>query len=295
VVKKCYMQYLGWEINMNYHYGLIGGNISASLSPAIHTFVAKKLGIENFSYSLYQHENIEQIKYFLQKSWCQLAAGFNITSPFKAAIAALVHSPLPAVNTLVRGADFWEGRSSDGEGLACALAHLGTDLADYREIVMLGMGGAVISLLDYFADSKVLGLQSLRILSRGREEEKKRIEGRYGALLPLQWGNFGPETLGAILAGKGNDTLLIQGTSAPQQGDDLRALVPALADYNGSVVDLIYGSPSALYHAARANGLAVQDGLPMLIEQARVAQRWWWGATVPYAEIRQQLAREYGV
>ena len=82
-------------------------------------------------------------------------------------------------------------------------------------------------------------------------------------------------------------TLVVQGTSAPLKGDLLEDFSQVLGPLKGSMVDLVYGKPSALHGFAVSHQIPTQDGLPMLIEQARAAQNLWWGRAAPYAEIKE--------
>jgi shikimate 5-dehydrogenase len=61
--------------------------------------------------------------------------------------------------------------------------------------------------------------------------------------------------------------------------------------FRGVFVDLVYGQPSALLKVATEKGIPSQDGLPMLIEQARASQQYWWGTSVPYSEILKELKK----
>jgi shikimate 5-dehydrogenase len=65
----------------------------------------------------------------------------------------------------------------------------------------------------------------------------------------------------------------------------LKEFTGALSEYQGSLVDLIYDKPSALYFTALHRGIKAQDGLPMLIEQARLSQKLWWGKSASYEDL----------
>ena len=70
---------------------------------------------------------------------------------------------------------------------------------------------------------------------------------------------------------------MIQAASAPANGSDMREFIAPFASFVGIFADLIYDHPSALYFDALNRGLKCQDGLAMLIEQARLSQEIWWG------------------
>src|SRR5690606_33898183 len=112
----------------------------------------------------------------------------------------------------------------------------------------------------------------------------------------LRFRDFSLGGLQEELFGRSGDTLLIQATSAPLHGEDLRSLCPALDKFHGVVVDLVYGTPSRLLTMAKERGLLAQDGIPMLIEQARLSQQFWWQKSAPYEVIAEALGRQgYGL
>jgi len=79
--------------------------------------------------------------------------------------------------------------------------------------------------------------------------------------------------------------LVVQGTSAPSQGDGLSELIPAFDEFSGTFVDMVYGHPSQIFYSLKNRGLKVQDGTAMLIEQARLSQQLWWGHALDYATL----------
>jgi shikimate 5-dehydrogenase len=85
--------------------------------------------------------------------------------------------------------------------------------------------------------------------------------------------------------------LIIQTTNAPLLGQSLGELIPALIGFQGVFIDLVYGSPSALHEFCRARDLLAFDGIPMLIGQALLAQRFWWAKAADYDEIEKALRK----
>ena len=81
--------------------------------------------------------------------------------------------------------------------------------------------------------------------------------------------------------------LVIQATSAPKNGDSLATYATALRHLNARdlLVDIIYDHPSEIYFEAIRQDLRCLDGMPMLIEQARLSQLKWWGKAASYEEM----------
>ena len=267
-----------------YHLGLLGSGISFSLSPRIHQHSAKVLGLA-CDYQLYDIVGGTEVEKFLKDFWDKGGHGLNVTTPHKELVATSVSSPLSSVNTLYRGQGSWSAASTDGEGFARSVARMGRDLASYDDLVILGSGGASVAILNYLKSNNIAG--KVHILRRSKSRDaalQQELPGK------ISFHDFTCQSLASCLRSlAGNQCLLIQASSAPLKGNDLNHLVPALDTFKGDLVDLVYGKPSALYHYAKDQGLNCQDGLPMLIEQARLAQELWWGESAGFDEIVNSL------
>jgi shikimate dehydrogenase len=66
-------------------------------------------------------------------------------------------------------------------------------------------------------------------------------------------------------------------------------LLPGLGSFQGTFVDLVYGKTSTLLDDLKAKGLPVQDGLPMLIGQALLGQKLWWGKSADFSDVEAML------
>jgi shikimate 5-dehydrogenase len=106
----------------------------------------------------------------------------------------------------------------------------------------------------------------------------------------IQQLNFEVDDLESVLK-KYPKALLIQCTSAPLRGDDLARFCPAIKYLKGGFVDLVYGSPSALLAEAESRKIICQDGIPMLIHQALLSQKLWWGRAATFSDIKSVLSR----
>lgn len=283
--------------------GLLGKDISYTLSPVIHNAALAHFGL-NSVYLAYSLE-AEKIPTFLDLAWQLGAMGFNITKPHKELVAKLFpKSGLPSVNTLKRGSQTWVAYSTDGGGFGRGVERMGQALKTYRNFVVLGDGGASQAILSYLVESiaewGVSAYQSyfITVLSRkcdtiardtsffaGLNSQSKKG----GSPFRLSIKPFQPHFLEETLMQNTDRTLLIQATSAPQQGDMLDPFVPSIKHLKGAVVDILYDKPSNIYYGAMAKDIAAQDGEAMLIEQARLSQELWWGKSLAYEEIRREL------
>ena len=268
--------------------GILGDGITSTLSPAIHNFSAHYLQRNSVYIPLQLHTPaiLADALRFLQDS---NFTGVNVTTPYKQHVARLLSSDVPSVNLLYRATDnSWKATSTDGAGFWCALQHSGCERDALHTVVMLGNGGVCAALL-HFWQQENLPLQKITILRRNptHDQELARLNT---SNRQLNFADFTPTQLHAALAAAPDTTLLIQTTSAPQHGDNLQRFCPALEGFHGTLVDLIYDRPSALYYEAQRRGITCQDGLPMLIEQARLGQKKWWGKAAPYTAIASHLS-----
>jgi len=264
---------------------LVGSGISYSLSPSIHNYSAALLKRDCVCIPI--DVGPLSVKPVLDVLWSMGAEGASITTPHKEAVAREVAGGCASVNSIYRGEGHWVGQSTDAEGLARALQRVGVELAEFKHVVILGSGGVTLAILEYLKNSS--SLKDITVIRRNSE----RDAALKNALLPnekiIKFLPFEPDSLKSMLFNKSDDTLLIQATNAPYHGDDLSAFCPGLDDFSGVVVDLIYSTPSALLTRAKELGLISQDGLPMLIEQALLSQRMWWGQSAEYQSIFEML------
>lgn len=222
---------------------------------------------------------------FLEEFWREGGMGFNVTFPYKEIIAKKIGCKLESVNTVVRGPKGWEGHTTDGVGFAAGLEHAGHNLDRFAHLVFLGNGGAAMALAKYAAAG---GMEKITFVRRSGERDQLLRSSLRG--IDLDFVPFTCTALRLALHAVQGKTLLVQATSAPLHGEDLSEFIPAIGDtFAGMIVDLVYGRTSALYQAAKTAGILHQDGLPMLLEQARAAQQIWWGESAPYPYLIQLL------
>jgi shikimate dehydrogenase len=259
--------------------GIVGEAIKHTWSPRIHNASANFLGIN----CIYMPFDLpaNKIQGFLDLQWELGALGFNVTVPHKTTVADLFpNSELSSVNTIYRGESGWSVASTDAEGFENGLNQISKNIADFKKIVILGSGG-VVSAFGERWEKNLDDDVEIHILRRNPSLDN----GLANIFSDPKLHDFTCDALAPILDGAGEETLLIQCTSAPLRGDDLSHLVPALETYQGIFVDTVYGQSSAMYYRALALDLKVLDGEAMLIEQARLSQMFWWGRCAPYKEI----------
>jgi shikimate dehydrogenase len=268
-------------------FGLIGQGIQFSLSPAIHKFSAETLGLE-ISYEIFEPSSTE-LGAFVSDFFGSGGKGLNVTTPFKRAAAQFVQkSATSAINTIYRDGKQIVGASTDGTGFALALKRIDKTLGDFSRILILGNGGATSSLLSHFNQLKPL--PEIFIFRRSHKRDAEMLEEfpfLAGKILDLATSTVSQELSRAQDPYK---DLVIQATKAPQVGDSMNQFIPVFLNFVGTFVDLVYHEPSAIFKVLEKRGSSCQDGLPMLIEQARQSQQLWWGRMGDYEAIRKHFA-----
>lgn len=257
--------------------GVIGWPIAHSKSPLIHRFWLNALGLDGDYARL--AVRAEALGGAVRALPLLGLAGVNVTVPHKVAVMAHLDELDPvaqavgAVNTVVVRADgrLW-GTNSDVAGFMEPLA--GVDPAG---ALVIGTGGAARAVL--------AGLRE--------KAWKTRVLGRDPAKAEALAAEFGAEAGLLDRAELDGVDLLVNASVLGMRGQpglvlDLGALRPG-----GTVYDLVYAPlETELLAAARARGLAGIDGLGMLIGQAAVAFRHFFGVEPPRArdaELRALL------
>ncbi len=156
-------------------FGILGTPISHTLSPAMHSYLAKKCGID-MAYLAF-----DVASEFFDRVMCGAkamgASGFNITAPHKIRVMEHLDVVCPdakimdSVNTVVSKNDVWHGYNTDGDGFCGSLLLEGCEIFG-KDILMMGAGGSARSLCYKLAKN---GARSITITSRSAD--KVRVIG----------------------------------------------------------------------------------------------------------------------
>lgn len=202
--------------------------------------------------------------------------GANVSVPHKAAVVPLLDELRPtarrlgAVNVVVREDERLIGDNTDLPGFARALAALGPGA--WRHAVVLGAGGAARAVVAALRD------RGLAVAVHNRSPERAH------ALVAALGGGGATVLADADLAAAvAAADLLVQTTTVGMAGGPPGSPLPeGVLPVSGVVVDLVYRpAVTPLLRAARAAGLTVQNGLPMLVHQGAAAFEAWTGLLAP--------------
>lgn len=236
-------------------FGLIGAKLGHSLSPEIHA----KLG--DYRYDLIELDENE-LGPFLESGAFQ---GLNVTIPYKKAVIPHCTALTPraetigSVNTLVRLPDGGLlGDNTDYAGFAWMIERAGLSV-ESKKCLVLGSGGASLTVRAVLRD---LGAGEVTVVSRTGPDHYGNLEKHAGAQLIVNTTPVG---------------MFPKCDASPLETLDI---FPKLE----GVLDIIYNpAETDLMRLARRRGLPAENGLGMLVMQAKAAAERFLGRTIPDA------------
>ncbi|MDD5088189.1 MAG: shikimate dehydrogenase [bacterium] len=265
-----------------YRLGLIGRNISHSLSPRIHQWALAVVGLRG-EYVLHDVD-IEGARAVVRSSEWE---GLNVTIPHKSALSASCNSlsetarRASSVNTLVRRAGDIIGDSTDGAGFLFALRRFADERNSFDKVLVIGGGGAARAILAALRDAG----PTTNVFVAVRSPERARIAGPQlfskDAKLELISLERAAERLRSF-------DLIVQATPTESP------LPLPLRFHPGACVMDVICAPrrTEFLQIAGMHGARVQNGLAMLIGQAAVSFKIWTGVEFPRDRAMHELLPE---
>jgi shikimate dehydrogenase len=264
---------------------VIGDPIEQSLSPTIHGFWLKALGIEA-EYGRRQVTRKDLPAYIAECRADPNWRGSNVTMPLKLDAVSLADDSTDraiaagAANVLMMRDGRMVAANTDVGAILVLLSRFHEAKAAMGGVTLLGNGGAARAAL---VALKLVGLAAVRIQARDMGAAFK---------LAVEFGlQAEPQPLTAPIGGDG----LINATPLGMTGRDCLNCDLSHLPANGWVLDMVNDpAETPLIEAARARGLAVATGLEMLVEQAASSFELFFGAKPPRdrdGELWQELKR----
>jgi shikimate dehydrogenase len=150
-------------MDMKYKLGVLGKGISYSLSPEIHNSFSKQSNID-IEYKIYDIE--KDSLSFIENFFKNGGHGLNITQPFKEEVGKFYNEP-PS-NILYKGDNEIKADSVDAEGLCIDLSKKNIKVSPGTRILLLGLGGAGISIIN----SSIFGKCNFVVWNRSKNKYK---------------------------------------------------------------------------------------------------------------------------
>lgn len=245
--------------------GLLGRKLSHSYSPQIHS------AFGTYDYQLFEVEPEDLNMFFASRSF----QGINVTIPYKKSVISYCDNLTPqaerlgAVNTIVRNSDgTLLGHNTDYYGFLSMLKRTALTVAD-KKVLVLGSGGAGATIYCVLQD---LGANPI-LISRSGDNH---------------YGNLHRHKDAAVIV---NATPVGMYPNNGQSPIDL-TLFPQLE----GVLDVIYNpSRTQLLMDAQRMGIKTENGLHMLVAQAKESSEWFTGHSLNEGvidSIRNQLQHQ---
>jgi shikimate dehydrogenase len=272
--------------------GIIGHPVAHSLSPAMHNAAFAALGMRWRYEALEVHPR--DLPAAIAGAREREMRGLNVTAPHKAAATLEMQrlegaaQEIGLVNTIVFDEDEGAiGHSTDGEGFLNACADRGWAVDAEVRAVVVGAGGAGVSvahaLLECGARVALANRNAARLANAmGRLTRAKESRS---AALPVAARLRGFPLADPALRREleAVDLLVVAISAADLELHPELGLAPARLPRGARVIDLAYGKETPILAAARARGLEAANGLGMLLHQGALSFTLWTGREAPIA------------
>lgn len=266
---------------MGYKLGLIGCNLSHSISEVIHKAGLESLGIDG-TYEVLETEPedlISRIKFLKANDY----SGFNVTIPLKVPMALFLdHIDKSAdisgsVNTIkIRSDRSFHGFNTDIYGFQKAIpSNIQKDL-EGSNVSILGTGGAsraaAVGLIE-------LGVKQINFYSRNIINSSNMVNYLRETFPEIVFKLYQNSSTGELF----NSTMIVNTTPIGMKGNSadkmpLNLDIISKLPKDTVIYDIIYNpTKTLLLQKAKEFGLETINGLDMLIHQAAKAQEIWTG------------------
>ena len=277
---------------------VIGDPIAHSKSPVIHGFWLERLCLDG-EYRRTLVARDELAPYLASRRDDPDWRGCNLTMPHKQAVVPLLDAIHPAaerigaVNTVVRGpGNGGIGYNTDADGFLEPLRPLLARRHLFRMARVLGAGGAARAVVDALRNAGF----ALVVAARRAEQAAALVQGldpQFNHAVALS--HFAHPTDFAFDDREGVLDLVVNTTPLGMSGKDALPFDFSHVPPGAVIYDIVYDPlETSLLAEARRRGHPTVDGLDMLIGQAAIAFRHFFGAPAPRehdAELRALLTR----
>ncbi len=234
---------------------IFGNPISHSISPLIHNFTIKSLGIDAcYTRTLLKYgDNFKNT--FLKSKF----DGANITVPFKEDAFRQcdkiedIANEIKAVNTVIKRDDKLIGYNTDAPGFLESIK----EFKDINSALILGAGGTAKAIANILKEKSI----KVTILNRSKPRLEYFMQHNFEA---YSWSDFKVDNFDIIInttsAGLNNDALPLE-----------KRLLIHLVNHCKYCVDVIYNIPTPFLQIAKSLNKPHKDGSDMLLYQAVLA------------------------
>jgi shikimate dehydrogenase/3-dehydroquinate dehydratase type I len=243
-------------------YGVVGGDVSGSLSPILHSAGYRGLDLPYLLVPISVSDSAELIELFGPQGTTPFdrigleARGWAVTTPYKAEAAAAADQHAPrvlragAANTLILSEQRVTAENTDADGVVGSLISLGFD-PQGRTAVVQGTGGA--------ARGAAVGLHlaGANVILRGRSSKRTRETAE---AMEIDWCEPAEDAP--------RDAILVNATPVGGGAGEVSPFHEKEITAAAAVVDMVYGGHTTdLIARARELELPAADGHDVLLHQ----------------------------
>ncbi|MBC8044021.1 MAG: shikimate dehydrogenase [Rhizobacter sp.] len=286
--------------------GLLGHQISYSLSPLMHNKAAELLGLE-YIYVPFDLASPERLEAALDGVRTLGIAGLNVTVPYKEKVMKYLDTLSPeaaeaeAVNTIVNQEGTLIGYNTDITGFGEPLKPYKAELKN-AAVAIFGNGGAARAVIESLRNE--FDVSAIHLIVRNEEKAavlRESLERRSKNLIVEVHNIVDAKTANVLRAVKLIVNATPVGTAHVDATHHLSAVQtsagheelyadPSVFSAGQLVYDLTYHPPmTPLLITAAGQGATVISGLEMLLAQGAKAFELWTGHAMPVAQVRPFL------
>jgi shikimate dehydrogenase len=243
-------------------YTVIGEPVAHSLSPAMFNAAFAACGVDA-SYTAVEVRP-DELPEFIERARGGAFTGFNVTTPLKEALAALLDDvtndarAAAAVNVVRRDGNRLTGHNTDGAGLVRGLTELWDWTPSGASVLLLGAGAAARAIAAKLREG---GAVHIACWSRNAGSARR----------------IGPPPR------RPADLVVSTLPASAVLPDDVLEFI----DARTRICDVNYSAPRS--PVPPGLGGARADGLPMLLHQGALSYEWWFGTRAPLDVMRAAL------
>lgn len=266
---------------------LLGSPVAHSLSPLMHNFAFRRLGLD-YVYLCFDVTE-KELPQAVEGLKAVGIRGFNLTMPNKNKIMELVDHISPvsrickSINTVVNDDGVLTGTSTDGIGYMEALHDAGYDVTG-EEITMMGGGGASTAIC---AQAALDGIRHIHIFVRPTSRFYRRtleLADMINRTTPCRASVYDHADQTALRDALSRSRLLINGTPVGMAPDTGHSIIEDTSMFHENLIvsDLIYNPrKTRLMQLAESVGCSTFNGMYMLLYQGAESFRIWTGQNMP--------------
>lgn len=268
--------------------GLLGNPVEHTMSPAIHNFLAEKMG-QNLAYLPF-HVETGRLEEAVKGAYALNMLGLNVTVPYKSDVIPYLMDidemakQIGAVNTLVRVEGGYKGYNTDMPGLYRAMCSDNV-VIEGQKVLILGAGGVARAVAMLLAGKNAAEIIILnRTVERAwaiADEVNEFVGNKLARAISIDDYSTLPE---------GEKYLAIQATNVGMYPNTEECVITSDDFYKRvhTGYDLIFNPfETKFMQFVKAQGGHAYNGLKMLLYQGIIAYELWTDCTVT-----EQLAAE---